>query len=85
MKKSRELVGIVFILVLLSVFIGRIVVNVKAQDGETAVYLPIVLNNYDSAWEWQVPITVTLTPTASSPPVSAIDGEGRVHLIWSTL
>jgi hypothetical protein len=34
---------------------------------------------------WSGPIPVTVTPSPNHPPLSTVDHQGRLHLIWDTL
>jgi hypothetical protein len=56
-----------------------------SPDDDHLVFLPLIANDYDSAWHWTSVVTPTLTPSAYSAPLLAIDRAGQVHLLWDTL
>lgn len=81
MKKHFILINIVA-----AIFIATLTApNIAGQSEEYALFLPAIHNNYDPSWQWQEPTTVTLSPFPWEKPLTVIDHQGRLHVIWSTL
>ncbi len=57
----------------------------QAQSPEdVAIYLPLITNHNNSAWQWGTGTVVDLTPPPVNRPQLLIDREGQLHLFWDT-
>lgn len=57
----------------------------QAQSTEqTSLFLPLVTNHYNPAWQWAPATVVDLIPTPDHAPQLLIDNSGQLHLFWDT-
>lgn len=84
MKRS---LGLFCSLVLFSIiFAGLNSNSAKAQsEQKTYLYLPLVLLNYDNAWQWETADYITLPDYSLNGPVLKLDTSGTKHLIWDVM
>jgi hypothetical protein len=47
-----------------------------------AIYLPIIMNNYDPSIQWEPMQEVQIPPTSWNNPMGVIDTSGKLHLFW---
>ncbi len=62
---------------------NRSTIAQNAINYDHFVYLPVVANDYDSAWNWSPIITPTLSPSPNNM-VMTLDGAGDPHILWDT-
>lgn len=61
--------------------------NGKAQsvDNSNNLYLPIILNNADFAWQWENGEFITLPNYPVHGPFLKIDSSSKIHLFWDVM
>ena len=52
-----------------------------AADGNS-IYLPVVMQDYDSSWRWDSVNRISLPESPFHDPVIGNDFQGRTHLLW---
>jgi hypothetical protein len=88
MKRRQLPIRIVFI-TFVTLTLNLVISPIGRADDEEVeadhlLYLPLTMNNYDPGWLWQDSISLTLTPTPGAKLVTAIDHQGRLHVMWET-
>lgn len=73
------------LLVLLTVLLYLTLAQVPAlAQAEHQVYLPLAIDPAAGPLWWSTSAAVTLTPIPAAGVLSALDGQGRLHLLWHT-
>lgn len=73
------------LLVIVSTFLLALTHTSQAQSpDEQAIFLPLITNDYNPAWQWAPATVVDLTPTPYNTPQLLIDQAGHPHIFWDT-
>lgn len=52
-----------------------------AEDGNS-IYLPVLMQDYDSSWRWDSVNRISLPESPFHDPMIGNDFQGRTHLLW---
>lgn len=83
MNNAQQLHRSTIALVLLFILISSSLVY-GMQSEENALYLPFVVKDFDTSWQFYDPIKVQLQPVPLSSPYLVIDSSERPHILWET-